>query len=78
MNTVTLYHTAKISDNGGGWSVESSLPASSDCEPDFPDCGTGHPSMRAVQCPMGWRMIGVIDDGERVAGVFAIDFDNQH
>ena len=76
-NNITLYHTAKIIDDDNGWSVASSQPASTDCEVDCPDCTTDHPAMGAVQQPLGWSLVGVIDEGESVSGVFAIDFDDQ-
>ena len=73
--TTLLYHTARIVDQGGSWSVESSQPAPSECEQHLPECTTEHGAMDCVQQPHNWRLVGVIDDGEGIYGVFAIIFE---
>lgn len=78
MNTAetTLYHTARITDQGGSWSVESSQPAMEECEQDLPECTADHDAMGCVQQPYNWTLVGIIDDGDGIYGVFAIVFDN--
>jgi len=75
-DNTTLYHTARITAQGGSWSVESSHPSASECEEYLPDgATTEHPAMGAVQQPIGWKLVGIIDGDDGIYGVFEIEFE---
>jgi hypothetical protein len=79
MTITTLYHTATLAKNGDWGVVNNSKPVADECSDELPEgTGTDHPAMGAVQQPLGWVLVGILEDtGEwpSVTGVFAIDFD---
>ena len=78
MSTITLYHTARITQ-GGDWSVRDyGKPTADECEQHIPEgTVTDHAAMGSVQQPTGWTLVGILesdDEFRAISGVFAIDF----